>query len=168
MAVEIWKPVKGFEELYEVSDTGNVKSIERNGTKGGLLKPHIDRYGYYKVVLYKQNKRYYFTIHRLVALTFIPNPENKLTVDHIDCNKTNNCVYNLRWCSVRENNYHSHELGRQKWNAKKIIAISPDGEKFEFYSQHEAERNTGVSQSNVGKCANGKTNSVKGWTFKYG
>lgn len=167
MSIEEWKPIPDFEGIYEVSNYGRIKSLARNGTKGGLLKQHIDRYGYLKVVLHKGNKPYYFTVHRLVANAFIENPENKATVDHIDCNRTNNHADNLRWCTVKENVLYSHKLGRQKWNAKPLIGISPEGNKFEFISQHEAERITGVTQSNVGKCANGKIKTVKGWVFKY-
>lgn len=168
MSVEIWQPVKDFEGLYEVSNLGKVKSIERNGTKGGVLKQHIDRYGYLKVVLHKKNKPHYFTVHRLVATAFVENPENKPAVDHIDCDRKNNKASNLRWCSVKENVYFSHKLGHQKWNAKAIIATSPTGETIKCSSQHDAAINTGVSQTNVGKCANGKTDKVKGWAFRYG
>ena len=165
---EIWKPVVGFEGVYEVSNTGKVKSIKRYGTKGGLLNQYVDKDGYMKVVLHKDNIPHYFTVHRLVAIAFIKNPKNKTTVDHIDCNRKNNSVENLRWVTAKENALYSHSLGRQKWNARPIIATSPTGEKFIFASQHEAERQTGVSQSNIGRCANGKTNTVKGWSFEYG
>ena len=121
-----------------------------------------------KVVLLKNQKPHYFTVHRLVAMVFIDNPHSKSTVDHIDCDRTNNCVENLRWVTTEENNLYSHKLGRQIWNARPIIATSPSGEKFNFVSQREAERKTGISQSNIGRCANGKTHSVKGWGFKYG
>lgn len=167
MSVEIWKPVKGFEGLYEVSNLGRVKSIERNGTKGIVLKQHIDRYGYMKVVLHKNDRPHYFTAHRLVASAFLNNPEGKKTVDHIDCNRTNNCVDNLRWTTMHENLLHSHRLGRQKWNAKPLIAKSPTGQVLRFNSQHEAEKGTGVSQTNIGKCANGQIKAVKGWSFEY-
>jgi hypothetical protein len=71
-------------------------------------------------------------------------------------------------CSVKENVYFSHKLGHQKWNAKTIIATSPTGETIKCSSQHDAAIKTGVSQTNVGKCANGKTDKVKGWAFRYG
>lgn len=180
MAVEIWKPVKDFEGLYEVSNLGRVKSLERmtqmkskKGTpykrkaKEMILKQSVDRYGYMKVILHKNDKPYYFTVHRLVAMVFVDNPFHKTTVDHVDCDRTNNCAKNLRWVTTEENNLHSHKLGRQFWNAKPIVATSPSGENFHFVSQHEAERKTGVSQSNIGRCVNGQTNSVKGWFFEY-
>lgn len=181
MAAEIWKAVKGFEGLYEVSNLGRVKSLERitqssskNGnvyerkTHGRTLKQYVDRYGYMKVILTKEGKPYYFTVHRLVAIAFVENPHSKKCVDHIDCNRTNNHSDNLRWVTVDENLQHSHNLGRQKWNAKPVIATSPSGKKYVFVSQREAGRNTGLNQSSIGRCANGQTNSVKGWYFEYG
>lgn len=158
----------GYEGLYEVSNLGRVRSLPRNGTLGGILKQTVDRYGYMKVVLHKDNKPRYCTAHRIVASAFIENPEGKKTVDHIDCNRKNNNADNLRWTTMRENLMHSHKLGRQRWNARPIVATSPDGETFICASQHEAEKVSGVTQTNVGKCANGKAKTVKGWKFEYG
>ena len=168
MAVEIWKPVVGFEGLYEVSNMGRVKSIPRKNTKGGLLKQYVDRYGYFKDVLYERNKPHYFTVHRLVAVAFIDNPENKTTVDHIDCNRKNNHVENLRWTTAKENLEHSHKLGRQVINATPIVATSPGGEIIRFSSQREAARQTGIKQYTISRLLQGKNVDVKGWWFSYG
>lgn len=165
---EAWLPVKGFEGLYEVSNLGRVKSIKRRGASGGVLKQCMDRYGYMKVVLRKRNKPHYYAVHRLVATAFIDNPDKKTTVDHIDCNRANNCVTNLRWASMAENLMHSHDLGRQGWNAKPIIATNQAGEIFEFDSQHEAARCTGVKQYTISRVLHGKNHNAKGWRFEYG
>ena len=89
------------------------KNIRKNGRadnrKGRKLKPSIDKYGYYKVVLSHNGKRKTYPVHRLVAMAFLPNPLNKKTVNHIDGNKTNNNVSNLEWASQKENQSH-------KWN----------------------------------------------------
>lgn len=106
---EIWKDVKGLEGYYQVSGEGFVKSLDRvdcsgRHLKGMLIKPFKDRGGYLCVVLTKEGKRYRKKVHRLVAEAFIPNPEGKPEVDHIDTVQTNNCVENLRWVTAKENN----------------------------------------------------------------
>lgn len=109
--MEIWKPIAGFENEYAVSNLGRVKSLERmvvhrNRTQPKherILKNYKGRQGYYSVVLCKDNKTYPRLVHRLVAEAFIPNPENKPCVDHIDTNPLNNYVDNLRWVTQKEN-----------------------------------------------------------------
>lgn len=93
---------------YKISTAGSLYSIKRNK----LMKPKIDRYGYYSVGLRYSNNRVFTTIHRLVAKTFIPNPNNKPQVNHIDCDKLNNNVSNLEWVTVKENIAHTHKMGR--------------------------------------------------------
>lgn len=111
--VEYWKPIPGFEGYYEASTLGNIRSVdrivkgpkcERFPVRGKTKATCTDKYGYLHVCLSKEHKKWYPTIHRLVAMTFIPNPGNKPCVDHIDCDKLNNRVENLRWCTIRENN----------------------------------------------------------------
>lgn len=99
---EIFKDIEGYEDLYQISNKGNVYSKKSKRIK----KPGIDKDTYLYVNLYKEGKAKYFRIHRLVALHFIENPENKPQVDHMDNNKQNNCIENLRWCDQRENEYN--------------------------------------------------------------
>lgn len=99
---EIWKSIEGFES-YQVSNMGNVKSLPRTTTKGGLLKLKMEKNNYMRVCLFKDKKKHYKLVHRLVLQAFNPT-EEKLDVDHEDNNKSNNCLYNLRWCSDSENN----------------------------------------------------------------
>ena len=108
---EIWKNVEGFEGLYEVSNLGRVKALDRyvlnNGglqhKKERILKQRINKKKHCTVVLCKDGKTYPKLVHRLVAIAFIPNPDNKPIIDHIDTDPTNNRVDNLRWVTQQEN-----------------------------------------------------------------
>ena len=111
MLNEVWKPVKDFEGLYEVSNLGRVKTLPRSRVKGGILKPSTNKWGYLNCILWKNGKRKFFPIHRLVADAFIPNPEGKSTINHIDCDRKNNRAENLEWCTQKENVNHSVNLG---------------------------------------------------------
>lgn len=113
---EIWKDIVGYEGLYQVSNFGRIKS----NYKSIILQPGLCR-GYLIVNLYKNKKSLSQKVHRLVAQAFIPNPENKPTVNHIDGNKQNNYVSNLEWATVKEQNVHANKTGLMD-NAKKIRA----------------------------------------------
>ncbi len=123
--MEIWKKVKGFECTYEVSNFGNVKSLH-NKNFGNLLNKINDNYLY--VNLFYKNKRLKIGIHRLVAISFIPNPENKPQVNHKDGNKLNNNVSNLEWNTSKENIIHSYKnnlqtKGNHKLTKEQVIEI---------------------------------------------
>lgn len=107
--IEIWKDIPNYEGIYQVSNIGNVKSLSRL-SNGRVLKEKILKFyiahkrGGYKIVgLHKNNKMKHIPIHRLVALTFIPNPENKPQIDHINGIRTENTIENLRWVTPKEN-----------------------------------------------------------------
>ena len=113
---EIWKDIEGY---YQVSNKGKVRSIDRyidhfrggkRLLKGKIIKPGLS-VGYENITLYLDGKRKHKKVHRLIAETFIPNPENKKCVNHKDGNKLNNNVSNLEWCTYAENNRHAHETG---------------------------------------------------------
>lgn len=106
--IEIWKPVVGYEGLYEVSNLGRVKSLDRldgrgSKIKGRILKPIKDKKGYLSVGLSKNNINKHYKIHRLVAEHFIPNLDNKPEIDHINTDRTDNRIENLRFVSAKEN-----------------------------------------------------------------
>lgn len=111
--IEEWRPIEGYEGLYEVSNTGRVRSVDRyvksKGEsywlrKGKMLSPGKDTYGYLFVILTCNGKRKAINVHRLVAKAFIENPDNLPQVNHKDEVKSNNCVENLEWCTAKYNN----------------------------------------------------------------
>lgn len=173
MQEEIWKDIKGYEGLYQISNFGNVKSLNyrRLGFSKNLSlikEPH----GYFQVRF--KNKT--FKIHRLVAETFIPNPENKPQVNHIDGNKLNNNVENLEWCTAQENIIHAFKIGLKKPTSKKGIE-SPHNRKINqydlqgnylntFYSIKKAKMIYGQS-SHIIDCCQGKRKKAKGFIWKY-
>lgn len=121
---EIWKDVLGYKG-YQVSNIGRVKrlphwidvglnNVKRAFRKEKILKQSCDTPGYYQVWLYLNKKRKGFRVHKLVAQAFIPNPQNKPQVNHIDGNKLNNKVDNLEWCTNAENQIHVYKIGLQK------------------------------------------------------
>lgn len=100
MADIVWRPIPGYEGFYEVSTSGQIRSVYRYRK---VLKPMVSNTGYERVDLFKKRVRKQFSVHRLVALTFIDNPDGKPYVNHKDENKTNNSVDNLEWVSHVEN-----------------------------------------------------------------
>ena len=181
--MEIWKDIKGYEGMYQISNYGRVKGLERwthfkNGKKPRLEPERILKFkkhhkGYLKAQLRKEDKMKSYFIHRLVAQAFIPNPEEKSQVNHIDGDKTNNHVSNLEWNTQSENLRHSyHVLGSHKksvenmyeprMRAKCIPVVVYDLEGNivgEFRSKAEAARKMGVSSSSV----SGATLGLKGY-----
>ena len=126
---EIWKCIAGYENLYQVSNLGNVKSLVRkHSVKEKFLK--ILTKEYHTVSLSVNNKNTTYRVHRLVAHAFLPNPENKPIVNHLDGNKHNNNVNNLEWCTHQENCIHAVKTGLVNYNdrkkpnnSKKIICV---------------------------------------------
>ena len=130
---EIWKDIEGYEGLYQVSNYGRVRSLDRyvkqnHNTKqlkkGKLIQPIKDCKGYLRLKLCKENTSKRVKIHRLVAQAFIPNPENKPQVNHIDGNKTNNRIQNLEWCTNSENQIHAYKMGLNKITEEQRRKIS--------------------------------------------
>jgi len=118
--MEIWKDVKGYEGLYQVSNKGNVKAYPRTSIGGfgavnyrpeHYMKQYQTKIGYLTVRLSKNQKGKNITVHRLVAEAFLDNPENKITVNHINGIKNDNNLINLEWATYKENNNHAYENG---------------------------------------------------------
>jgi len=111
---ELWKSIDedDYKTDYQISTFGRIKSCKNGHSR--ILKPFIDKDGYLSIALSKNAKVKKFKVHRLVAKAFIPNPENKETVNHIDGCKMNNSISNLEWNSQSENNYHAIKTGLRK------------------------------------------------------
>lgn len=165
MQTETWKPVKGYEEFYAVSNLGRIKSLGNDKSrKEKFLKPAKDGWGYFQVTLFKDGKRKRFKVHRLVASAFIPNPEGFEQVNHRDENKINNCISNIEWCSAKYN----VNFGTRNKRAAASMTNHPARSKaveasrfsdfreicLRFASTAEAERN-GYNSGAVSKCCRG-------------
>lgn len=115
MKNEVWRDIPEYEGLYQVSNLGRVKNLNNFHTKmEKILKPTLHPKGYLRVALFKNRKPKFFSVHRLVAVSFIENPENKDCINHIDCNKQNNEVDNLEWVTTQENQTHAINNGLYK------------------------------------------------------
>ena len=176
MKEEIFKDIEGYEGKYQTSNRGNVKSLNYNHTgKERILKPSKNIWGYLQVQLYKDGKGKMYTVHKLVATAFCENPHGFKEVNHLDEDKTNNCADNLEWCSRSYNNTYNgraKKAGKKQINdpnkSKSVIAIDKvTGLIVEFSSTHEAERQTGIAQSNICACCKGKLNSCGGFYWMY-
>ena len=114
---EIWQDIKGYEGKYQISSLGRIKSLKRkNVTTTHIIKPRLDKNGYLLINLSMNNHKNTFKVHRLVAETFIPNPDNLPCVNHKDENKTNNKITNLEWCTVKYNNAYNNRYKRLPQN----------------------------------------------------
>ncbi|WP_433708684.1 NUMOD4 motif-containing HNH endonuclease [Paenibacillus illinoisensis] len=164
---EEWLPVLNYEGLYEVSNLGRVKRLRSSDTsKEKVLKPQIQRDGYQRVTLSKRGQKKRLAIHRLVAIAFIPNPENKEQVNHLDADKLNNNLTNLHWATRKENMAHAITHGLMKKNNNPVIAIHLDsGEQYQFKSQTEASRELGIYMKNISNVLKGRITHVGRWSF---
>lgn len=134
MEQEIWKPIKGYEGLYEVSNLGNARSLDRQVRysiagrrviKGKLLKNYVNNRGYVRIGVYKSGAIVNKGMHRVVAEAFLPNPENKPDVNHINGIKTDNRVENLEWATHYDNMQHflNSGLNKKKFNNTMLFKI---------------------------------------------
>ena len=175
--IEIWKTAVYDGEVYDnyqVSNWGRIMSLNyRNTGKAELMNPGTNTDGYFKVNLRKNGKRKMCYVHRLIAQTFIPNPENKPEVNHIDEDKTNNKVDNLEWKWHKDNinhGTHNERSAKARTNgklSKRVLQLSLSGELIrEWESTQECGRN-GFCQGAVSECCQGKRKTHKGFRFMY-
>ena len=173
-----------YENLYQVSNFGRILSLNYNGTgKSKLMKPYDNGKGYFKVVLSKNGETKKCLVHRLVAQTFLPNPENKPCINHKiegkKGKKINMVIFNedgsvdekrttIEWVTVKENNDYGTRTERiAKTQSKKVLQLSLSGDLIkEWPSVSECGRN-GFNQGNVSRCCNGKLPHYKGFLWMY-
>lgn len=172
---EIWFPVHGFEGLYEISNFGRCKPTVSRYKSVEFLKTRKNR-GYERVTLYKNGKRKDYFVHVLVAKAFIPNPNNKPQVNHIDGDKANNHTSNLEWVTQSENQIHAKMNGldpstlNNPRQSTSVDMFSLDGGFIKtFPSISEVERQLHINQGNISKCCAGKTGfkTAGGFVWKY-
>lgn len=173
--MEIWKNIKGFEGLYQVSNYGRVKSLQRkvrwrNGTR--TINERVLHFGYDKnyqgyqiVVLSKNGICKTYKVHRLVAEAFIPNPDKLPQVNHKDESKENNHCTNLEWCS---RSYNINYGNRNKSVSKSVLQFDMNGNFIkEWGSTMEVQREKGYSNQNISACCNGLYSQSYGYVWKY-
>lgn len=165
MEKEIWKDIFGGK--YQISSLGNIRSLNYHREKrikelSKLKMPN----GYTTVKLCVDGEVKRYSIHRLVANTFIPNPKNKPQVNHIDGNKQNNNVDNLEWCTKSENQIHAVRNGLQK--TIPILQYDLQGNFIkEWESSSEAGRHIKISPTNITACCNNRMKTARGFIWKY-
>lgn len=170
---EIWKDIKGYEGKYQISNTGYVKSLDFNHTgKEKILKNKVNYKGYCFVTLYKENKQYYPRIHRLVAETFIPNPDNLPQVNHIDGNKSNNSVENLEWCTNLENIRHADRMGlsNHRGSIKAVEQLDLEGNvlnRFEAIADANRFLKINVKNTCISQVCNNKKRTAYGYKWRF-
>lgn len=186
---EVWRTIPGW-DLYEVSNFGNVRGKRRTiiNNKGSYvrrqvsIKPRKDKHGYYQFHMVQDGRKKLMKVHRAVAMAFIPNPENKPCVNHIDNNPANNRLDNLEWVTHQENTDWMIKQGRfkrtQQWldqlhktqkerQYKPVIATNKKtGEEIEFKSVNST-KSKGFEPSCVSNCCNGIRLSHKGYTWRF-
>lgn len=171
--VEVWKDIKEYEGLYQGSNLGRARSLDRwvkskSGSvrlcKGKILKLCTDKYGYLKVGLCKNGKQKFHLVHRLVAEAFIPNPYNLPCINHKDECKTNNNVNNLEWCDNKYNNAYGTRTERC---CKPVLQYDLEGNFIrEWKSTAECGRN-GFIQQAVAACCRGELKKYKDFIWRY-
>lgn len=183
--METWKPIEGYEGLYEISDLGNVASLNYRGTGTRKnLTPKVNNAGRLWVELVNHKKKKCFLIHRLVASAFIPNPNNYPQINHIDENPKNNRLENLEWCTGEQNinlwlNNHPerrreprtrkkiypNRVGRNKYP---ILQMSKEGRLVKSWGYAiEIKRELGFHPTSIWECCEGKRKTAYGYKWQY-
>lgn len=175
---EEWRDIKGYEGLYQASNYGRVRSMDRTCKfiksrtqikKGRILKHGVLKNGYCFVILVKKTSKKLLYIHRLVAEAFIPNPKNLPEVNHKDENKANNAASNLEWCSHRHNiNCYWNCRNRKKSGKRRILMFDGNHKLGTYYiNQNEASADLNISKKTIRDNMYGIHKSRYGYSFEW-
>ena len=168
---EFWKPIKEHENMYSISNFGGVRNLKT----GKKLNPYIHRCGYLRVRLYKENTKKTFYVHRLVAETFIPNPNNKPQVNHKNGIKTDNRAENLEWCDNSQNQLHAYRNNlRKKYygvnhkNSVSVLQCDLKGNVIkEWACIREAGEKTNTNKTAISNCCRNICKTAGGYIWRY-
>lgn len=186
--MEKWKTIPGYEGKYEASDRGNIRSLNRNKTT--IMRLTLTRHNYYMVTLRQNGKNVHRSVHRLIALTWIPNPNNLPEVDHINSIPSDNRLENLRWCTKEENMHNPATIEKRRQAKKRPYSLTPISEERraeisqrlskpiiqmdrrwnfirEYSSIKEASLSTGIHQSTISNCCRGKGRTAGDFRWKF-
>jgi hypothetical protein len=168
--LEIWKDIPNYEGLYQASNLGFIKNVKTNR----VLKPRVDKNGYFKHILYIKGVPKEFRTHRLIALTFIENPDNLPQVNHVDEDKQNNCVDNLEWVDAKTNNNHASRnkriaIGVRNSSKKKPVNQYDLNGNFikTWESLREIERELNIGHSNLSLAIKQKNGIMKNYKWEF-
>lgn len=187
LSEEVWKDIKGYEGIYQASNLGRIKSLDRikhtkgrygemqTKIKGIILKSCANHDNYLEVVLSKNGKSKTRRVNRIIAETFIENPNNYKQVNHINGIKTDNRVDNLEWCNCKDNIHHALKnnlmkpvRGKEHYMAKKVGKYNENNQLIEKYDTIvEAGKLNKISNTNIIQCLKGRTKTAGGYKWKY-
>lgn len=169
--IEIWKDVVGYEGLYRISSNGAVVCYSKMGRKEKILTAYLSDNGYRKVALCKNGDSKHVRLHRIIAIAFIPNPNNHKFINHINGIKTDNRIENLEWVTASENMKHAHATGlkaRTKGYWLPIYQMDMNGAILqEFKSIKDACTSLGKTNRTIIKALKGRIESAHGFKWKY-
>lgn len=166
---EIWKDIPNYEGLYQISNIGNIKTLNYKKTKKEkILKQRLDKYGYKYIKLSKNGKQTYYLIHRLVAQVFVLNPNNLPQINHKDENRTNNVYSNLEWCNcIYNNNYGNRNKKIQKALSKRIKQLDKNGNVIKIWNNSiEASKELNINSGNIRSCCRNELKTAGGYIWK--
>ena len=173
MTKEVWRDISGYVGLYQVSNLGRVRSLDRIDTlgrhrKGKVLTAKSDKDGYHRVDLFQGGKGKACKVHRLVAQAFLEYPDNLPQINHKDEIKTNNALSNLEWCSSAYNCcYGTRNERSAKAQRKPIYVVTSSGHRYYFDGVKKTARLLGLEEWHMSNCLNGKEKTHRGFSYEW-
>lgn len=187
---EIWLDIPGYENIYQASNCGRIKSLQRMVNNNGgarfinerIMRPCLDYHGYYRLELSNLGIRRKYFVHQLIAVTFLPNPNNYKIINHKDGKKINNKPNNIEWCDYSHNEKHSYRVlgkkptcpgagkfGIDSSQSKPLTQFTKSGTIIaHFVSLKAASDSVGGLYTSIAKAVEGKRKTFKGFIWEYG